>query len=149
MWYSAINPQLNGEVGIESDRGRVERILDLPNPTSKEEVQSLLGLLGTLMLWFPISTDPIREFIKKNTHFQWSNDHSVCLSLIKKKLSNLLVLSPFIADRPLCFFSDVSKSGVGFCLMQFDTNSWYFICCCASTLSPTQQGYSTYNLKLL
>ena len=93
----------NGEVDIEPDRGRVERILDLPNPTSKEEVQSLLGLLGTLMLRFPnlsISTDPIRVLIRKNTHFQWSHEHTVCLSTIKKKLSNLLVLSPFIPERP-------------------------------------------------
>ena len=84
-----------GEVSMEPDRAWIERILDLPNQTSKEEVQSLSGLLGTLMLWFPnlsITTDPIRELIKKNIHFQWTKEHTACLSLIKKKLSNLLVL---------------------------------------------------------
>ena len=45
-----LSTQSNGEDSIQHDRSRVERILDLPCPTSKEEVQSLLGLLGTLII---------------------------------------------------------------------------------------------------
>ena len=104
------------------------------------------------MLWFPnlsITTDPIRDLIKKNIHFQWTKEHSACLSLIKKKLSNLLVLSPFIPERPSYIFSDASKSGIGFCLMQSEKNSWFFIRCGSSTLTPAQKCYSTYDLKLL
>ena len=33
--------------------------------------------------------------------------------------------------------------------MQSYKDSWHFICCDSMTLNSTQQGYSTYNLKLL
>ena len=141
--HTILTANPNGDVDIEPDRKSFERHLDLPIPKCKEEAQSPLGLLGTLMLWFPnlsITSDPIRALIRKNTHFHWSHEHNVCLSTIKKKLSNLLVLSPFIPDRPSYIFSDASKRGVGFCLMQSDKNSWYFIRCGSSTLTPTQRG---------
>ena len=78
-----LSTQSNGEVSIQPDRSRIERILDIPCPSSKEEVQSLLGLLGTLMLGFPslsITTDPIRDHLRKNVHFMWSKKHSACFS---------------------------------------------------------------------
>ena len=104
------------------------------------------------MLWFPslsITTDPIRDLLRKNIHFLWTKEHSACLCLIKEKLGNLLVLSPFVTDRPSYIFSDASKSGIGFCLMQSENNSWYFIRCGSSTLTPAQKCYSTYDLELL
>ena len=110
-----LSTQSNGKVSIQPDKSRIERILDLPCPTSKEEVQSLLGLLGTLMLWFPnlsITTDPIRDLLRKNVHFLWTREHSDCLSLIKEKLGNLLVLSPFVPTRPSYIFTDASLSGI-------------------------------------
>ena len=38
---------------------------------------------------------------------------------------------------------------MGFCLMQSKKNSWFFIRCGSSTLTPTQQCYSRYDFKLL
>ena len=87
FWGFQLTAKPNGDVDIKPDRKRVERLLDMPTPKCKEEAQSLLGLLGTLMLWFPnlsITTDPIRVLISKNTHFHWSHEHNVCLSTIEK-----------------------------------------------------------------
>ena len=104
------------------------------------------------MLWFPnlsISTDPIRDLLRKNAHFSWTKDHTACLSLIKKKLGKLLILSPFVPTRPSFIFTDASRSGIGLCLLQSEANSLFFIRCGSSTLTPAQKCYSTYNLELL
>ena len=104
------------------------------------------------MLWLPslsLTTDPIRSLVRKHTHWKWTAEHDSCLSLIKKKVNNLLVLSPFIPDRPSFIFTDASKIGIVFCLMQTNKNTWHFIRCGSSTLTTTQKGYSTYNLELL
>ena len=142
----------DGNVNIEPDQSRVEKILNLPILDSKEDVQSLLGLLGTLTLWFPklsITTEPIRALIRKNIHFQWTQEHSLCLETIKNTLKRLFTLSPFVPDRPSYIFTDASKHGIGFCLMQSEKDYWYFIRCGSSTLTPAQQCYSTYDLELL
>ena len=147
-----LSTQSNGEVSIQPNKSRVERILNLPCPTSKEEVQSLLGLLGTLMLWFPnlsITTDPIRDLLRKNAYFLWTREDSACLSLIKEKLGNILVMSPFEPTRPSYIFTDASRSGIGFCLLQSVANSRFFIRCGSSNLTPSQKCYSTYDLELL
>ena len=104
------------------------------------------------MLWFPnlcITTDPLRDLLRKNVHFSWTKDHSACLSLIKEKLSNLLVLSPFVPTGPSYIFTDASRLSIGFCLLQLEANSWFFNRCRSSTLTPAQKCYSTYDLGLL
>ena len=61
----------NGDVDIKPDRKRIEKLLDMPIPRCKEDALSLLGLLGTLMLWLPsllLTTDLIRSLIRKHTH---------------------------------------------------------------------------------
>ena len=62
----------NGEVSILPDPKRVENLLTLPTPGTKEDVLSILGLLATLVKWIPslsVQTDPLRYLVKKNTHF--------------------------------------------------------------------------------
>ena len=115
----------DGNVNIEPDQSRVEKILNLPIPDSKEDVQSLLGLLGTLTLWFPklsITTESIRALIRKNIQFRWTREHSLCLETIRNTLKRLLTLSPFVPDHPAYIFTDASKHGIGFCLMQAEKN---------------------------
>ena len=92
----------------------------MPTPKCKEDFLFLLGLLGTLMLWIPnlyLTTDPIRSLIKRFTHWLCTLEHDQCLDIIKKKVNNLLVLSPFIPDRTNFIFMDASKTGVSYCLM--------------------------------
>ena len=99
-------------VDIKRDQSRVEKILNLPIPNSKEEVQSLLGLLGTLTLWFPklsITTEQFRALIRKDVKYQWTLDHSQCLDNIKHTLKKLLTLSPFDPKRLSYIFTDASK----------------------------------------
>ena len=110
----------DGNVDIKPDQSRIDKILNLPIPNSKEDVQSLLGLLGTLTLWFPklsITTEPIRALIKKDVKYQWTPDHSQCLDNIKLTLKKLLTLSPFDPKRLSFTFTDASKQGIGFFLM--------------------------------
>ena len=142
----------DGNVNIKPDQSRIDKILNLPIPNSKEDVQSLLGLLGTLTLWFPklsLATEPIRALIKKDVKYQWTPDHSQCLENIKLTLKQLLTLSPFDPKRLSFIFTDASKQGIGFVLMQSERNKWHFVRCSSSTLTPAQQCYSTYDLELL
>ena len=147
-----LKANLDGNVDIKPDQSRVEKILNLPIPNSKGEVQSLLCLLGTLTLWFPklsITTEPNRALIRKDVQFQWTPEHLKCLETIKQTLKRLLTLSPFVPKCPSYIFTDASKQGLGFVLMQTEKDKWHFIRCSSSTLTPAQQCYSSYDLELL
>ena len=132
----------DGNVDIKPDQSRIDKILNLPIPQNKEGVQSLLGLLGTLTLWFPklsLATEPIRALIRKDVKYLWTPDHSKCLENIKDTMKQLLTLSPFDPKRSSFIFTDASKQGIGFVLMQSEKDEWYFIRCSSSTLTPAQQ----------
>ena len=141
---SKLKTNLDGNIDIKPDQSRVEKILNLPIPNSKEEVQTLLGLLGTLNLWFP-KLSITTKYVK----YQWTPDHWKCLDNIKHTLKKLLTLSPFDPKHLSYIFTDASKQGIGFVLMQAEKNKWHFIRCSSRTLTPAQQCYSTYDLELL
>ena len=42
-----------GTVGIKPDPKHTDKLLSFQTPFCKEDIQSLVGMLGTLMLWIP------------------------------------------------------------------------------------------------
>ena len=79
--------------------------------------------------------------IKKDVKYQWTPDHSQCLENIKLTLKQLLTLTPFDTKRLSFIFTDASKQGIGFFLMQSEKNKWHFVRCSSSILTPAQQRY--------
>ena len=83
---------------ILPDLDRVEGFLLLKSPTSKEEAQSLLGLLATfkrLKPSFASNTENLCKLTNKLVHFSLDQFHIDELEAIRVSLQNLLPLSLF------------------------------------------------------
>ena len=102
---------------------------------------SLLGLLATLAKWIPslsIQTDPLRSLAKKNVHFTWTEDLSLCMDNIRSAVKDRLCLSPFDPCSRSLVFMDASYKGLGYILAQIDDKGQYHIISCGSTTLSEQ-----------
>jgi len=96
--------------GIELDLIKIKSIRDLPPPTTKKEVMSLLGRLNYISRFIAQLTstyEPIFKLLKKNAVIRWTDECQEAFDKIKKYLSNLPVLVPPEPGRPLFLYLTV------------------------------------------
>ena len=56
--------------------------------------------------------------MKKGSHFQWSESHSIDFEKLKKKLTTISVLTVFDCSKPFEVYCDFSFEGSSCVLMQ-------------------------------
>ena len=79
-------------MAILPDLDRVKEFIQLKTPSSKEDLQSLMGLLATFHKW---NIDIAKETTNMRKLLMIDNIHSVELKVIRNQMTNLLPLSPF------------------------------------------------------
>lgn len=107
--------------GMTLDPSRIEAIQKLKSPTNKKELQRLLGFLNYVRSFisnFSELTAPIRNLLKKDTDWQWTDNHTMALNIIKDRLTKSPVLSSFDPNKSITIQTDSSQSGLGCCLLQ-------------------------------
>ena len=60
--------------GLKAGKKKVEAIKNMPSPTNKGELESVLGMLIYLSAFAPMLSDmtaPLRELTRRNTVFKW------------------------------------------------------------------------------
>lgn len=84
--------------GIKQTDERIKSILALTAPKTKEELQSLLGLVTYVSRFIPhlaTLTDPLRRLLVKETKFSWDLIHDKTLEEIKLWMSKSEFLGYF------------------------------------------------------
>jgi len=107
--------------GVELDKNHVNSVVDLPNPSNKKELQSMLGLFNYFREFIPnMSTivSPLRELLKKSSKWMWLPTHSESVNKLKKAVTSAPVLATFDPKKLIEVHSDASKDGIGCCLLQ-------------------------------
>lgn len=107
--------------GIACDPGRLQVISKLGQPKDKKDLQKLLGMINYIRSYIPNLAElcqPLRELLKKNILFQWSQKHTECVEKIKKLIMNAEILKPFDSNKQITLQTDASKYGLGCCMMQ-------------------------------
>lgn len=69
------------------DPEKIEVIRQFPEPENKKNLQKMLGMINYLRQFIPnLSeiTSPLRELLKKDIEFQWTNIQKEALIKIKK-----------------------------------------------------------------
>lgn len=75
--------------GVQLDQNHVKAVLEQPNPSSRKELQSMLGLFNYFREFIPNMssiTGPLRELLKKSTKWEWLPIHSECVQKLKTLL---------------------------------------------------------------
>ena len=86
------------ENGVRPDKERVKEIIDLPPPDTKQELQSLLGMIQYLSPFIPHLSDqtaPLRDLLKKDTIFAWTSTHDQIFRRLKDIIAESTTLHYF------------------------------------------------------
>ncbi|XP_055916267.1 uncharacterized protein LOC129949066 [Eupeodes corollae] len=133
--------------GVRPDPSKVEAICAIPRPKSKTELQRFLGMvnyLGTFVKGMSAQNVNLRNLLKKDVEWHWSDDHEKEFKKLKELISNTPVLTYFDVNKPLTLSVDASQNAVG-AVISHDGNP---IAYASATLTTSQQNYAQIEKEL-
>ncbi|KAK2720481.1 hypothetical protein QYM36_004385, partial [Artemia franciscana] len=131
--------------GIKPDPEKIRAIQDMPSPQSKEELQTLLGMLNFLSKYIPdlsSKNKPLRD-LTKATDFRWETDHEASMKEIKSCISENLAFFDHKC-KVVELKVDASKRGLG---AELSSNG-KIVGFASRALSTTEQNYSQLEKEL-
>ena len=134
--------------GVKIDPEKVRAIVEMPVPTTIEDVQRLNGFVNYLAKFLPqLSTimGPIRELTRKNTSSQWSEEQQRAFEAVKKLATESPVLRYYDPDLELQVQCDASQRGLGAALLQDGKPVAY----ASRALTETEERYAQIEKELL
>lgn len=134
--------------GVSIEPDRVKAIRSFPDPICKKDVQRLLGVINYLSKYIPNFAEqskPLRELLKKETHFTWEPHHKTAFENIKNCLINSPVLRFFNPNKEIVVSVDASQNGLGACLMQDGQPIYY----ASKALTSSQSHQAQITKELL
>ena len=109
------------EKGVHPDLKKVEDIKMLPTPESATQLQEFLGIITYMGSFVPNlsqNTAILRELLKKNAEFQWTEMHQKAFELVKASICKETTLAYFDRDKASTIQVDASGRGLGAVLLQ-------------------------------
>ena len=136
------------EDGLKPDGDKINAIANMPDPHDVASLQRFLGMTKYLSQYIPnesIITAPLRELLKKNAKWVWSDKHADAIQKLKRSLVNKPVFAFYDVNKPVILQCDASQSGLGACILQ-DNKPVAFA---SRSLSPAEKNYAQIEKELL
>lgn len=136
------------ETGSEPDEDRIRSITNLKSPTYLKELQSLLGMFNFLHRYIPRMLEvsaPIRNLLKKNTVWHWTDQHENASKTLKSLVSNPPVLGNFNINSEITIQANSSQNGLGNCLLQDGQHVTFS----SRSLTDIEKGYAQIEKEML
>ncbi|KAM1615173.1 hypothetical protein ACFX2K_024452 [Malus domestica] len=100
--------------GIEVDENKARAIIDAPHPTTKKQLQSLLGKIHFLRRFIANSAIKMTAFstllkLKDSNKFEWREEHRAAFTQIKVAFATSPVLVPPRHNKPLKLYISAAK----------------------------------------
>ena len=117
----------------------------MPHPRSKEDLRRFMGIATYLGKFLPnlstIST-PLRQLLREDTLWHWTDQHSSAIESIKKLITQIPFLKYFDPKLDTKLSVDASKSGVGGVLLQKYDNDWFPVAYASTAMTPCERNYA-------
>ena len=91
---------------------KIEAVRDMPVPTTKQELQRLLGMVTYLGKFIPNLLEtvaPLRQLLELDVEWHWSNHHNSKFEPIEKLLTESPTLKYYYSTLPTKISVDASK----------------------------------------
>ncbi|XP_074346424.1 uncharacterized protein LOC141685206 [Apium graveolens] len=131
---------------IELDPAKVEAITNWPRPSNVTELRSFLGLTGHYMRFvegFSSIALHLTQLMRKGIKFEWNYDREKSFQELKKRLVSAPIIVLPSESGGFQVYSDASKRGLGFVLMQHGNVISY----ASRQLKPYEVNYPTHDLE--
>ena len=139
--------------GIKPDPKKVECLSNANPPQNVSELKSFLGLCTYMSRFienYSHKTTPLRELLKKNSKFIWTERQQNSFNQLKAELTSDTVVSFFDPHKPITVWVDASNYAVGGILLQPDQNGYQRpVCYTSRALSNSEQKYSVTEKEAL
>ena len=134
--------------GLKPDPDKVTAIKNMPKPTTKPEVLTLLGFVNYLSKFLPKLSDvsaPLRELTTDQSKFTWAKQHDEAFASIQRLVIQHPVLKFYSIEEEVTIQMSASNKGLGAVLLQNGPPVAY----ASRTLSPTELRYATIEKECL
>lgn len=132
--------------GIHTSDDKVEAIVKAPAPTSKQTLQSFLGMLAFYDRFLErraTVASTLYELLAKDKTWKWEQRHQKAFDELKQCLLSRTVLAHYDESKPLLISCDASPYGVGAVLAQLDSQGREAPIAFASrTLGSAERNYA-------
>ncbi|KAM1100354.1 hypothetical protein ACFX2B_006762 [Malus domestica] len=132
--------------GIEANPEKIKAILDMKEPVTSKDIQSLTGKVAALTRFISKATDRCAPFFKalkgSKKYITWTDEYTEAFKNLKDYMSKAHLLSkPEVGDTLIIYLS-VSASAVSFVLIQKDGNVERPVNYTSKALQDTETRYS-------
>ena len=129
-----------------------DAIAKFPTPSSRTDLRSFFGLVNQLAS----STNniaeilaPLRPLLSTRNDFLWTPNHSEAFQRAKELLVTAPTLAYFDTNKETRLYTDASRLGLGFVLMQKQNDEWKTVQAGSRFLTDTESRYAVIELECL
>ena len=137
--------QIFSAEGTRPDPKRVTDLQNMPTPTNAQEVRSLLGMANYSSKYirnYATITSPLRELMKKNARFSWTEIHQNAFTKLKDALIAAPVMGYFDISKSTTITVDASPVGISAILAQGTDSDYKVIAYASRALTDVEKRYS-------
>ena len=112
-------------------RYQVKSVLEAPPPTTKQELQSFLGMLTYNAKFLPNLSYvlyPLNQLLRKNTAWVWKSKQQKGFETAKYLLSQDPALAHYDVKQHIKLYCDASAYGLDACLVVMCDIGFYLYC---------------------
>ena len=139
--------------GIRPLQDKLMVIKNLKQPNNEKELKSFLGAIQYLSKYIDnlsAQTDSLRQLLKKDTEWLWTEEHTRAFENLKQKITEIPCLAHYNSDYQNVITTDASTKSLGATLWQEQPDGKIKPIGFASRfLSDTEKKYAINELELL
>ena len=139
--------------GITPNPEKLDIIRKFEEPRNKKHLQQILGVCNfyrRFYLKYHQLTEPFRDLLKKDTTWNWNQNHSLAFVTFKENFINVVCLKHILPGKIFRIQTDASDTGIAGVLYQIDDDNDHRIISIVSRfLTEAEVNYTTTEKELL